>query len=257
MSKSFKKQKIGKITDLDEAIQRLKNQYRVYSEEYGTKIFNLQSFEERYRNALANKIDLSTFLLAEIDVITELKIKVEKPGTEEIKDTIPTFGDLADKIIEDNRDRIKGYRFIDFHPDAEEETKHLLGAVTEFYYEVWGKINELIRALGLKGSDDVRMKLENDFTFFAIPVRGSYSRAVEDYVLALSRKNPADNEKAAVNFMRFGGILLNNCLRVVNDGLSTLETMPEADNKLKVLNRYKDILKKIIEDFRLTEIRGY
>ena len=257
MSKSFKKQKSGKSLDIDEAIQKLKNQYREYSEEYGTKIFSLQSFEERYRNALANKIDLYTFMLAEIEVFNELKKKVEKSGAEEAGDTLPSFNEVADKIIEDNMDRIKGYRLIDFHPDAEEETKHLLGAITEFYYEVWGKINEMIRTLGLKGSDDVRLKLENDFTFFAIPVRGSYSRAVEDYVLALSRKNPADNEKAAVNFMRFGGILLNNCLRVVNDGLSTLETMPEADNKLKVLNRYKDILKKIIEDFRLSEIRGY
>lgn len=257
MSKSFKRQKTGKNLDIDEAIQKLKNKYREYLEEYGTKIFNLQSFEERYRNALANKIDLNTFLLAEIEVFKELKKKVEKPDTEEIKDTSPTYSELADKIIEDNMDKIKGYRFIDFHPDAEEETKHLLGAITEFYYEVWGKINEMIRTLGLKGTDDVRLKLENDFTFFAIPVRGSYSRAVEDYVLALSRKNPVDNEKAAINFMRFGGILLNNCLRVVNDGLSTLENIPESGDKLKVLNRYKDILKKIIEDFRLTEIRGY
>ena len=257
MSKSFKKQKGGKAPDIDEAIQKLKNQYREYSEEYGVKIFNLQSFEERYRNALANKIDLYTFLLAEIEVFKELEKKVEKPGAEEAKDALPTYSQLADKIIEENMDKIKGYRLIDFHPDAEEETKYLLGAITEFYYEVWGKINEMIRILGMKGSDDVRLKLENDFTFFAIPVRGSYSRAVEDYVLTLSRKSPADNEKAAINFMRFGGILLNNCLRMVNDGLSTLETMPEADNKLKDLNRYKDILKKIIEDFRLSEIRGY
>ena len=257
MSKSFKKPKISKSSDLDEGIQKLKNQYREYSESYGAKIFNLQSFEERYRNALDNKIDLYTFLLAEIDVFNELKKKVEKTDTEEAGDNLPSYSELADKIIENNMDRIKGYRLIDFHPDAEEEAKHLLGAITEFYYEVWGKINEMIRTLGLKGTDDVRLKLENDFTFFAIPVRGSYSRAVEDYVLTLSRKNPADNEKAAVNFMRFGGILLNNCLRVVNDGLSALEAMPEAESKLKILKRYRDILKRIIEDFRLTEIRGY
>ena len=169
------------------------------------------------------------YAITEIDVFNELKKKVEKTGKEEAKDDLPSYSELADRIIEGNRDRIKGYRLIDFHPDAEEEAKHLLGAITEFYYEVWGKINEIIRTLGLKGTDDVRLKLENDFTFFAIPVRGSYSRAVEDYVLTLSRKNPADNEKAAVNFMRFGGILLNNCLRVVNDGLSALEAMPESD----------------------------
>ncbi|HEB32562.1 MAG TPA: hypothetical protein ENI15_17090 [Spirochaetes bacterium] len=257
MSKSFKKQKGSKNLDIDEAIQKLKNQYREYSEEHGTKIFNLQSFEERYRNALANKIDLNTFLLAEIEVFKELKKKITKPDAEEKKNTAPTYSELADKIIEDNMDKIKGYRFIDFHPDAEEETKHFLGAITEFYYEVWGKINELIRTLGLKGTDDVRLKLENDFTFFAIPARGSYSMAVEDYVLALSRKNPADSDKAAVNFMRFGGILLNNCLRVVKEGLSTFEAMPESANKLRTLERYKDILIKIIEDFRMSAIRGY
>jgi hypothetical protein len=115
----------------------------------------------------------------------------------------------------------------------------------------------MIRALGLKGNDDVRLKLENDFTFFAIPVRGSYSRAVEDYVLALSRKNQADNEKAAVNFMKFGGILLNNCLKMLKEGISTLEGIPGAEKKLNVLIKYQAILIKIIEDFRLSEIRGY
>jgi hypothetical protein len=257
MSKDFRKQKGIKSQDIDEAIQKLKNKYREYSEEYGGKIFNLQSFEERYRNALSTKIDLNTFLSAEIEVFRELEKKVQKSENEGNTNSIPTYGDLADKLIEDNLDKVKGYRYIDFHPDAEEETKYLLGAITEFYYEIWGKINELIRTLGLKGNDDVRLKLENDFTFFAIPVRGSYSRAVEDYVLALSRKNPADSEKAAVNFMKFGGILLNNCLKMVKEGISTLEGVPDSGNKLNVLNKYKAILIKIIEDFRLSEIRGY
>jgi hypothetical protein len=257
MARDFKKQKGIKSEDIDEAIQKLKNKYREYSEEYGTKIFNLRSFEERYRNALASKINLNTFLSAEIEVFRELEKKVRTQDVERDKKPGSTYSDLADKLVEDNLDKVKGYRYIDFHPDAEEETKYLLGAITEFYYEIWGKVNEMIRALGLKGNDDVRLKLENDFTFFAIPVRGSYSRAVEDYVLALSRKNQADNEKAAVNFMKFGGILLNNCLKMLKEGISTLEGIPGAEKKLNVLIKYQAILIKIIEDFRLSEIRGY
>lgn len=255
MPLSFRKSKDRRSIDVDGVVKKLKSLYRKYSEQYGTKLFSLRGFEDRYRSALINKLNINTFLLAEIEVFEELKKKVNKPDT--TGQTGTSYSEIADRIIEKNLEKIRKYRCIDFHPDAEEETKYFLGAVTNFYYEVWDKVTDLLRILGLKTNSDLRTKLENDFSYFVVPVRGSYSRAVDDYIIFLSRKNPKDNEKATVNFMKNGGILLNNCLRMVIDSLNVIQNLQESEGKLIELKRYKLKLVGIIEDFRLSDIRGY
>lgn len=255
MPLSFRKSKDSRNIDVDGAVRKLKSLYKEYSEQYGTKQFSLRGFEDRYRSALINKLNINTFLLAEIEVFEELKKRVEKPDN--AGHTGTSYSEIADRIIENNLKKIRKYRCIDFHPDAEEETKYLLGAVTDFYYDIWGKVTGLLKTLGLKANSELRNKLESDFSFFAVPIRGSYSRAVDDYIIVLSRKNPKDNERATVNFMKNGGILLNNCLRLINDGLNTIQNLQESEGRLIELKRYKLKLMGLIEDFRLSDIRGY
>jgi hypothetical protein len=251
----FGKSKENRNLDVDRVVKKLKDLYRRYSEQYDPKLFNLRGFEERYRKALRNKLNLNAFLHAEITVFEELKKKVEVKLSPQQKK--PTYSEIADKIIEKNLEKIKKYRQIDFYPDAEEETKYLLGCVTDFYNKFWGNIHKLLKITRLKRITDFLNKLENDFSYYVVPMRGLYSRAVDDYTLILSRKNPRDSEKASVNFIKYGGILLNNCLKVINDGLNFLAGAPEYKGKSIELQRYREILIRIIDDFRLSDIRGY
>ncbi|KPJ87026.1 MAG: hypothetical protein AMS17_09830 [Spirochaetes bacterium DG_61] len=247
----FGKSKSEKSVDIDAAVRKLKSLYRLYGEKYGTKLFNLKGFEDRYRDALLKRVNLNAFLHAEITAFEELKRRVEK------KDEKPAgknYSEIADRIIEKNLERVRKYRTIDFLPDAEEEIKYLLGAVTDFYYEIWGRVSSIIKPLGYS---DIIYKLENDFSYYVVPIRGSYSRAVEDYQLVLSRKNPKESEKASVNFIKYGGILLNNCLKVINDSLNAPGNLREHPESLKDLNRYKEVLLRMIDDFRLSDIREY
>lgn len=246
MSLPFRKSKDNKSIDIDAVVKKLKSLYGRYAEQYGPKLFNLRGFEDRYRDALINKLNLNAFLHAEITVFEVLKKKVENNGN---SGQSQSYSEIADKIIEENLERVRKYRCIDFHPEAEEETKYLMGAVTDFYYEVWDKVAGLLKPLGFS---DFLQKLENDFSYYVVPTRGSYSRAIEDYMLVLSRKNPKDNERASVNCIKYGGILLNNCLKAINDGLNATGNL-----SLNELKGYKDILVRIIDDFRLIDIRGY
>ena len=251
MPLSFWKSKQDRGLDIDAAVRKLKSLYSEYAEKYGEKLFNLRGFEDRYRGALVQKLNLAAFLHAEITVFEELKKKVEK-GPEE--KTGPTYSDIADRIIEQNLERIRRYRIIDFHPDAEEETKHLLGAVTDFYYDVWGKASAILKPLGL--AEDLG-KLENDFSYFVVPIRGTYSRAVDDYLFVLSKKTPRDSEKASVNFLKYGGILLNNCLKLINDGINSEGNRVSEKDAVGELMSCRKRLQRMIEDFRLNDIRGY
>jgi len=240
--------------DVDAVIYKLKSLYRKYAETYGAKIFNLQAFEGRYRDALREKVNLTNFCHAEITVFEELKKRVERrePDAE-----IATYGDVADRIIEENLQRTRGYRFIDFHPEAEEETKHLLGAVTDFYYESWGPLMRTLRPLGEPSFNSFMEKLENDFSYYVVPMRGLYSRAVDDYLLVLSRRDPKEMERASYNFIKYGAILLNNCLKLVRDAMNFVRTRPQHAGKAGDLQRIRETLRRIIDDFRLSDIRGY
>ncbi len=257
---SFKKRSGITISDVDNVVSKLKSLYNKYAEQYGSKTFNLQSFAKRYKQALINKVNLKSFLNAEIIAFEELKKRVERNRSVYPKtpvDSGPSYSEIADRIVEENLQKIRKYKCIDFHPDAEEETKYLLGAVTDFYYGIWGKISKLVKYLEVRSINDFLNKLENDFSYYIVPVGGQYSRAVDDYLLVLSRKDPRDNERAAVNFMKYGGILLNNCLKVVNDGLNFLSNKQEYQKEFIELKGYKDILISYIDNFRLSDIRDY
>jgi hypothetical protein len=251
--------------DIDAAIRKLKEGYRDYAAVYGERIFNLRGFENRYRQALVGRVNLAVFARAEIAVFQELKRKVEgkpapppapgrkpdRPGKEK------SYSEIADRIIEENLRRIRKYRPIDFHPDAEEETRHLLGAVTDFYYEVWGDIQRLLKPYNLRRINESMDRLENEFCSFVVPVRGSHSRVVEDYALVLQRRNPAESERASYAFLKKGGILLNNCLQLVNQGLNFLATNTSLSSQMSRLEAHKQRLARIIGDFRLADIRQF
>ena len=254
------KRTYGSHKDIDRAIEKLKNLYGKYAGQYGQRIFNLEGFENRYRDALKNKINLSAFLHAEILAFEELKRRVgqklamknpQEPPAE------PSYSEIADRIIEENLARVRKYSSIDFHPDAEEEATFLLGAVTDFYNSVWGNTVKLLRPLGIGSMDDFIQKMENDFSYYVVPMRGQYSRAVDDYLLVLSRKQPRDNEKAAVNFIKYGGILLNNCRKLFIDGLNFMRGKKEYVSYYQELDGFRSQLDRLIEDFRLSDIRGY
>lgn len=253
-SRSSKEKKV----DVDAVVHKLKSLYREYGERYGKKLFNLEGFENRYHDALINRLNLNAFLHAEITVFEELKRRVAEKGKPSGRESSESsYGEIANRIVEENLERVRKYRCIDFHPDAEEETKYLMGAVTDFYYREWNKATKLMGIAGLKGETDLIHKLENDFSYYVVPIRGSYSRAVDDYLLVLSRKNPKESEKASVNFIKYGGILLNNCLRLFNDNLNHMRSSNQLQAQLNELEVYKNELIRIIQDFRLSDIRGY
>jgi hypothetical protein len=246
--------------DIDRAIEKLKNLYGKYADQYSPRIFNLDGFENRYRDALKNKVNLNAFLHAEILAFEELKRRVEQKVAMKNKPEAPaepSYGEIADRIIEQNLARVRKYSRIDFHPDAEEEATFLLGAVTDFYYSVWGSTVKLLKPLGIGGMDDFIQKLENDFSYYVVPLRGQYSRAVDDYLIVLSRKQPKDNEKAAVNFIKYGGILLNNCRKLFVDGLNFMRGKKEYAGHYQEMDGYRSQIDRLIEDFRLSDIRGY
>jgi len=242
--------------EVDKVVHKLKQLYRHYAAIYGEGTFNLKAFEKRYIDALKGKVDINAFLHAEISVFEELKCRVIKPEKKKEGKYEPSYSEIADRIIEENVAKIKKYKYIDIHPDAEVEVKYLLGAVTDFYYSTWTNASEIIKGIRNPEINNQLERLEHDFAYYIIPVKGAYSRAVDDYLFVLSRKKTKDNEKAAVNFIKYGGVLLNNCAKLMN---STYHILMSSNHGLNIqrINRYIEITNNLIHDFRLMDIRSY
>jgi hypothetical protein len=132
----------GEITS---TVEKIRRKYDEYVSKYFKRKSLRAAFETRYMRALRAKVDVSSFLLAEISAIQELiareeqRVQSNPARTPEEKET-----SFADKVLEANRERIEKYRDVAFHPDAGEEVRRLAGALSDLGGGPW---QDLVPAL--------------------------------------------------------------------------------------------------------------
>lgn len=132
--------------EINSALKKIRSRYNELIRFYKKPHYILDAFEERYISALKNKMDLSVFLLAEIEVVEKLIIKEKQAKTtinKEKKKTVePTF---ADKVFEENRKKLNKYPSINIAIDADEEMEHLFGAIRSLLNNYWPAILVIFR----------------------------------------------------------------------------------------------------------------
>ena len=125
----------GEITG---AVEKIRKKYDTYVSKFFKPRTLKEAFEERYIRALRSGVDISSFLLAEISAIEELIDREEKRIAQEpVKPDPQKQQSFADRVLEENRQRIIKYPDISFHNDASEETRRLLGALSDLLRERW------------------------------------------------------------------------------------------------------------------------
>ncbi|HEY1405791.1 MAG TPA: hypothetical protein VF857_04200, partial [Spirochaetota bacterium] len=107
-------------------VDKLRVRYDEYAKKFSPAWFNRSAFEERYRMAIVNDMDIEAFILAEVANFEKIRERYDKKKTEK-----ESFSKKVDKIIEDNFARLRKYTEIDFHPDAGLEMKYLYGALAD------------------------------------------------------------------------------------------------------------------------------
>jgi len=116
-------------------LSKIRSKYEKIITEFKKSRIIVENFDERYISALRNRQDVSIFLMAEIEVVEEL-YKKEKENKEKEAIGKPQKAtetrSVADKIFDENRQKIIKYTKIDLGKDADEELERLLGAVREY-----------------------------------------------------------------------------------------------------------------------------
>ena len=64
--------------EINVTLSKIRNEYEEGAKKYGNKIYNIESFNDRYREALQNRQDLSNYLLLEINILEDIKNRLRE-----------------------------------------------------------------------------------------------------------------------------------------------------------------------------------
>jgi len=262
-------------SEVEKLMEKLQNQYVEYSKKYGSKWFNLDSFKERYIMAIENKMNLESFIIAEMDNIDKIIDKIEKKIDKKIihKENSKTYSEKVDKIVEDNLARIQKYTFIFLHESAGIEISHFYGAIMDFatnYYSIlWVIISDQRQKMILD-------KFDAKLNELAIPRGTNPPKRLQDHVYVISRaySKEIDIERDKNEYLKESAFLLHEIIDFCEklnqkkdpnweEPVKFEKLYIDDDKKQKIIDNFsgmtcsdailkvKDFAVNIIEDFRL------
>lgn len=223
--------------EINVTLSKIRNEYEEGAKKYGNKIYNIESFNDRYREALQNRQDLSNYLLLEINILEDIKnrlrereLEKERKEAEEKKAKENSFMNKVDSMIEKFRSAIEKYPSEYIHPKAEEEISHLYGAFKELYncfcvirYFSCGPAGDYVVETAIKDYD-------NKFQPFVMPVGESkVPQIFSDYVFALEKGEGANRSEQFI--LKESGFFLHSFIYKM-DSIKAIALKKTFDNQI-------------------------
>lgn len=156
-------------------------------------MYNVDAFNDRYRDALLNRHDLSTFLMDEVKVLDTIKSNIleREEARKKIKERKEyeynnSFSLKVDGLIEGFHSSILKYPSRELHKNADEEIVHLYGAFEELY-NCFTVIKLFVASNGAEYSVETIFKdIDNKFQLFVFESGvNKCAQIYTDYVLSL------------------------------------------------------------------------
>ena len=236
----------GEITNVIEKIRRRYDDY--INKFFKAKILR-DAFETRYKKALENRVDISSFLLAEISAIDELIHREEDRIASEPPPKAEPRQDTADRVLEENRKRILKYPEIDLHGDANPEIRRLLGALNALAGEHWHRLSDSLRATAYSMTSTEMLGLDSRLRALGSVERDGVPPLLVRYVAQL-RKFP--RTFALIDREEKEYIL--ECAFFLHDLLAVLDRVKALYGDLGLEETTAYVL-GIIADFRLKDFK--
>lgn len=218
------------------AINKIKAKYEEIIKEFKKGRSLLDAFEERYMKALKNRMNISVFLLAEIEAVEELyrreQAKKELEEREKIeRNSNQNKESFADKVYNENLKKISKYPKINLGSDSDEEIERLLGAVRDLINNYWHALVIIYKEKRFSTESEAiqeyyhKLLANYDYT-------GDFPIA-KRYVDALHRK-PKDLKKVDYEhryILQETAFLLNDIAKTLNDVIQ-MDSIPNSNKKL-------------------------
>jgi hypothetical protein len=217
-------------------------------------------FEERYLFALRTGTDISSFLIAEISAVEELvrreEAKVVGPAQRGGRDGKGTRGPSAtDRILERQRERILGYRDILFHPDANEEMRRMLGALTTLLSEHWDGLMKVLRNTSYSQRSSVMVGLEHELRYLGWAGSDGIPSGLSRYVALLGGfpRDYGSLEREQKNYLLGASFMLHDLEGILSHVLDAYPQLGEENTRS--LREVRDYIRDVIDNFRLRDLK--
>ncbi len=256
--------KKGKLTpeEIERTVQAIRDRYNDYIIRYTKPPSVKKGFEDRFFQARRMNIDLTNFLFAELNMIKELiSREEEKKESAQVRNEIQEKREkqkaeksFADKILEQNRERIAKYPEIDLPLSSSYEIKKLFGMLRQFDKDYWPDFSALFRTARNSISFEVRSLLETTEAELALGRGDGLPPVLHRYRLLLSSK-PKDWKRIEIEE--------KNCILNVAFFLHRVRAATEkvlkadevAEERRKGVEKSLDFLHSVLTDFRLKDLK--
>ena len=243
----------GEITS---SVEKIRRKY----DEYISKFFKPRSlreaFEGRYIKALRAKVDVSSFLIAEISAIEELTRREEhRIIVGPARASAEKEESFADRVLEENHKRIAKYPDLRFDGDAGEEVRRLVGALTALEKERWHDLGAALQDTMYAPSSSEMLNLDSQLRYLSSSVRDEVPPFLSRLVGQL-RKFPRSYpaiEREEKDYILEAAFFLND-LFVVMQRVKRVYTEMHAKSRT-ALDDEMGYVWAVISDFRLKDFK--
>jgi hypothetical protein len=241
--------------EISETIAKIRTKYEFYCKHFFKPPKIKDEFERRYRSMLQAGVDVSNFLLAEIEAITELIRKEEDKLSNAAPPKDKPKMDFADKVIIENLKKIEKYPEVRIHKDSNEEVRKLLGTLNYIYEELLPSLHSVFRDSSVNPNVREVGNIEAELRTFAYMGKGNLPQRLSRYFTLLSRF-PRDYRAMTFEekeYIRESAFLLHDLVQALD---SFFETTPDLEeNSKKQLVDIVTYVKNVIIDFRLKDLK--
>ena len=242
--------------EISSAVEKIRKRYETYVSKYFKPRTLREAFEERYIRALRAGIDISSFLIAEISAIEELIQREEaRVAAEPAKPEAAKQQSYADRVLEENRKRIIKYPDIPFHSDASEETRRLLGALSDLLRDHWQGIGAALADTMYSPSSPEMLTLDSQLRYLASVDRNETPQFLIRLVAQLRKfpRNYSLVERDEKEYILEAAFFLNDLFTVL-ERVKRVYTDLGAEAK-KTLEENLAYVWQMISDFRVKEFK--
>ncbi len=242
--------------EISASVEKIRKTYDEYVNKYFKPRSLRQAFEARYIKALRAKVDVSSFLLAEISAIRELIEREEQRVQLGPPRPAPEKGpSIADKVVEENRARIARYTDLPLDPDIREEVRRLAGALTDLAGTAWRDLGFALDETMYAMTSSEMLTLDSKLHYLSSSDRQEMPPFLNRLLIQLRKfpRNYPAIDREEKDYILESSFFLHDLFTVLERVKRVYTEMPE--DRRKVVEDSLARTSEIINDFRLKDLK--
>ena len=243
--------------EISASVEKIRKKYDDYVSKYFKPRTLRRAFETRYIEALRAKVDISSFLLAEIAAIQELIEREEqrvqlgpvRPASTEKPQS------FADKVLEENRARIAKYPDVPFHADASDEVRRMAGALTDLAERQWPPLGEALEETMYAMTSSEMLAMDSQLRYLASSGGNETPQFLNRLVVELKKfpRHYPSIDREEKDYILQSSFFLHD-LFIILERVKRVYT-ELAEERRRVVEECLEHVWSVITDFRLKDLK--